>query len=151
MKPRISSRSSCCNCASVVEAGTSSLYTCNSRTRRVMRRLYCDPKSNTIMAWRRSWVCMILPLAARAACDVDNLPAQESGILRGEEGDHVGDIARLPHAAHWNGFRRLLDDSVGVESLAAGGRARHFGIDKAGRDGVGGDAKGSQFDGERAC
>src|ERR1700686_4162575 len=72
----------------------------------------------------------VFPLTARTASDVNNLPAQETGILGSKEGDHVGDVAWFSNAAHRNGFRRLLDHNIGVISLAARGRTRHFGIDK---------------------
>src|SRR5581483_6191353 len=66
----------------------------------------------------------------RATVDLDDFAGDEGRERRGEEQDHVGDVARRAGAAERDAG--LLRREPGVAALAAQGR----GVDQAGRDAV---------------
>src|SRR5690349_7246096 len=75
-----------------------------------------------------------------AAGDVDDLAADEAGVVRGEEGDHAGDFGGLTDAAERDARRGGGGHLLEGDAHALGGGARHLGVNEAGGDRVGGDA-----------
>src|SRR4029077_20289650 len=89
-------------------------------------------------------------VASPPAVDADRLAGDESGLVRGEEGDHRGDFVGAAKAPHRDRLSALPEADFEVVAVFAPiGADRPRGADRTGADRVDGDPERRQVEGQR--
>src|SRR5579859_2875150 len=95
-------------------------------------------------------VGMLLFVARRATSHIDDLAADKARLFRGQEADHIGNIAWLADAPHRDALARFFDHLLWRYAQAARRRPRHLRIDESWRDGIGRNPKWPKLHRQRA-
>ena len=82
-----------------------------------------------------------------ATVDMQHLPGHITRTLSGEVHAKVGDVVDMAQAA----LRHMLGAPGEFHGIARVGGVRAFGVDHTGRDGIRGDAKWPEFEGQHLC